>query len=106
MEGPKEAQKHLEHRELLKEMEAKATAELHEGDQPLGPDQPVEEEDLGQWASEVVNLLTPGHQKKVEKILFQGVGKCPKCKHGVGCEMCDWRNAVRYLLPQDPCQLP
>ena len=63
VEGTKEAQKFLEHQERLTEMEAKATGEVHEGGQPLGPYHPVEA-DLGQWASEVINLLTPGHQNK------------------------------------------
>ena len=28
------------------------------------------EQDLGEWASEVIDLLTPGHQRMVEKVFF------------------------------------
>ena len=86
----------------MEEMDKKANAAMHEGDAVTGDMAPLEDVDAleGQelmvWAGDMLDRLTLGHQKLVEKVLNTGLGKCAKCSYGAGCHLCDWMKATRY----------
>ena len=89
IQGLEEAMVFHKNQQELQEMEAHALEALHAGDAVAGPMVPLEGKELMDWASDMVDKLTPGHQALVIKVNMTGVGKCPKCKYEAGCQNCD-----------------